>query len=63
MKEFLDCVPYTKYDLFKEKAKKHCGWSNDQYWNRKTGKTKLTASERTILVGILNELQAETVEA
>ncbi len=57
MKELLSIVPYPYEKEFKQLSMEQCGWTADVYKNKKSGRTKLTPSERIVLKPIAIKLR------
>lgn len=59
MQKILSQVSILNYKRFRTQAMVRCGWTAQQYNNRQTGNTKLTASEREVLQSIVEQINQE----
>lgn len=57
MKKILSQVTMVHYKEFRQQAMKRCKWTAQQYANRFTGNTKLTAAEREVLQSIVEQFK------
>lgn len=63
MDSILKKVSFPDYEVFREEAMLRCGWSAEQFKNKKTGRTKITPAEIIVLNQLADELQAATIGA
>ena len=61
MKEFLDKVTVSEYNLFRKKVMERTHWSRVQYNDRKIGRVKISPLERDILNEVLNEMPSQII--
>lgn len=59
MKKILEKVSVANYKAFRKMAMEQCGWSVDQYANRYSGVTKLTAAEEIVLNQIVESFNSK----
>ena len=62
MDSILSKVRVTEYPLFRTMAMRRCGWTKDQYKDRRICRTKLTPLERAELLRIIDELHDPEVD-
>lgn len=61
MNEFLGKVPHGWWDEFRRRGMTTCNLSYDQWQNRESGRTQLTASEYLALEEIYKQMKKEFI--
>lgn len=56
MIEFLKDVSWLDYRKFREQCMFRCGWSLQQFKDRRNGRTRLTLAEKAVLKEIVKSL-------